>query len=360
MTNGRKILEKVKEAGYEAAVFFDEISQRYLTGFYTTDGVVLVSEHETALITDSRYFEAVSLAKSQGELEDDCTPYLCTSRVLDSLFEHIEKKNITSLAFDKTLMTVAQAERLTRSLPKIKISGISNICTEARKYKNKKEIENIKAAQAITDAAFTHILSFIREGITETEVAAELEYFCRKNGADGMAFDTIAVSGTKTSMPHGVPAAVPLTKDAFITMDFGAKYNGYCSDMTRTVVLGKANPDMKQIYQTVLTAQKKALDSIKGGVSGFDVDNAARSYIYSEGYEGYFGHSTGHSLGLEIHEEPRFSSSTNEKILAGAVMTVEPGIYIPGKGGVRIEDMVLVTENGYENLTKSSKELIEI
>ena len=360
MTNGRKILEKVKEAGYDAAVFFDEISQRYLTGFYTTDGIVLVSEHETALITDSRYFEAVSIAKSKGELEDDCTPYLISSRALDSLFEHIEKKNIASLAFDKTLMTVAQSERLVRALPKIKIGGISNICTEARKYKSKKEIENIRTAQAITDSAFTHILSFIKEGVTETEVAAELEYYCRKNGADGMAFDTIAVSGTKTSMPHGVPAPVPLTKNAFITMDFGAKYNGYCSDMTRTVVLGKADRDMIQVYQTVLTAQQKALETIKGGVPGSEVDNAARSFIYSEGYEGYFGHSTGHSLGLEIHEEPRFSTSSNEKVLAGAVMTVEPGIYIPGRGGVRIEDMVLLTDDGYENFTKSSKELIEL
>lgn len=360
MTNGRKILEKVKEAGYEAAVFFDEISQRYLTGFYTTDGVVLVSEHETALITDSRYFEAVSIAKAKGELEADCTPYLCSSRVLDVLFEHIEKKNIASLAYDKSLMTVAQSERLVNALQNIKIGGISNICTEARKYKSKKEIENIKAAQAITDGAFSHILNFIKEGVTEIEVAAELEYYCRRNGADGMAFDTIAVSGTKSSMPHGVPGPVPLTKNAFLTMDFGAKYNGYCSDMTRTVVLGKADRDMKQIYQTVLTAQQRAIDSIKSGVSGFDVDNAARSYIYSEGYEGYFGHSTGHSLGLEIHEEPRFSTSSNEKIMAGAVMTVEPGIYIPGKGGVRIEDMVLVTEDGCENLTKSSKELIEL
>jgi len=360
LTNGRKILEKVKEAGYDAAVFFDEISQRYLTGFYTTDGIVLVSEHETALITDSRYFEAVTIAKSKGELEDDCTPYLFTSRALDSLFEHIQKKNIASLAFDKTLTTVSQSEKLIQALPKIKIGGISNICSEARQYKSKKEIENIKAAQAITDAAFAHILNFIKEGVTETEIAAELEYFCRKNGADGMAFDTIAISGTKTSMPHGVPAPIPVTKNAFITMDFGAKYNGYCSDMTRTVVLGKADRDMRQIYKTVLTAQQKALDCIKSGVTGYEVDKAARSYIYSDGYEGYFGHSTGHSLGLEIHEEPRFSSAWNEKIFAGAVMTVEPGIYIPGKGGVRIEDMVLVTENGYENFTKSPKELIEI
>lgn len=360
MTNGIKIFEKVKEAGYDAAVFFDEISQRYLTGFHTTDGIVLVSEHETALITDSRYFEAATIAKNKGELEDDCTPYLFTTRALDVLSEHIQKKNIASIAFDKTLMTVAQSEMLIQALPKIRIGSMSAICAEARRHKSKKEIENIKAAQAITDAAFAHILKFIREGVTETEIAAELEYFCRKNGADGMAFDTITVSGTKTSLPHGVPAPIPLTKNAFITMDFGAKYNGYCSDMTRTVVLGKADRDMQQIYQTVLTAQQKALDCIKSGVAGCEVDNAARSYIYSEGYEGYFGHSTGHSLGLEIHEEPRFSSAWKDKITAGAVMTVEPGIYIPGKGGVRIEDMVLVTENGYENLTKSVKELIEI
>lgn len=360
MINGRIIYEKVKKAGFDAAVFFDEVSQRYLTDFYTTDGIVLVSEQETALITDSRYFEAVNIAKSKGLLQGDVAPYLISHRALDILLEHIKAKNISSLAYDKSLLTVAHAERLEKALPKIKVTGITDICKPARKIKSQKEIENIKAAQEITDAAFKHILTFIREGVTETEVAAELEYFCRRNGADGMAFDTIAVSGTKSSLPHGVPSNVKLTKNSFFTMDFGAKYNGYCSDMTRTVVLGKASDEMKNVYETVFEAQKRALESVRSGVTGIAVDAAARNYIYSEGYEGCFGHSTGHSLGLEIHERPSFSPSSDEAILSGTIMTVEPGIYVEGKYGVRIEDMVLVTDQGCQNFTHSDKQLIEL
>lgn len=360
MINGRVIYEKIKSHGYDAAIFLDEISQRYLTGIHTTDGIVLVSEQETALITDSRYFEAAYIAKNNNLLFDDVTPYLFTNRMLDSLVEHIENKNISSLIFDKTLLTVAQANRIEKALPKVKIGGLSNICTQARQIKSTKEIKNIKAAQSITDAAFKHILNFIHEGLTETEVAAELEYFARKNGADGMAFETIAISGTKSSIPHGVPSNVKLTKNSFFTMDFGAKYNGYCSDMTRTIVLGKADSDMKYVYNTVFKAQSLSLESIKSGITGIEVDFAARNYIYSSGYEGKFGHSTGHSLGLEIHESPSFSSAYSEKIMAGTIMTVEPGIYLPGQYGVRIEDMVLITESGCENLTISPKQLIEL
>lgn len=360
MINGRVIYQKIRSEGYDAAIFLDEVNQRYLTGFHTTDGIVLVSEHETALLTDSRYYEAARIAKDCNLLQEDVTPYQFNNRALDLLADQIRAKNINSLAFDKSLFTVAQLEKLKKALPKMKIGGISDICTKARQIKSEKEIKFIKAAQAITDAAFNHILSFIKEGVTETEVAAELEYFCRKNGADGMAFDTIAVSGTKSSLPHGVPSDVKLTKNAFFTLDFGAKYNGYCSDMTRTVVLGKADSEMKHIYNVVLEAQERAISIVRSGVSGERVDAAARSFIYQNGFEGCFGHSTGHSLGLEIHESPRFSTAFTEKIMSGTVMTVEPGIYIPGKYGVRIEDMVLVTDTGYENLTRSPKNLIEL
>jgi len=360
MQNGRVIFKKISEAGFDAVVFFDQISQRYLTGFLSSDSVVLVTEQETALITDSRYFEAAFNAKSSGQLFEDVNPYLYKNRLFDALSEHIKAKNILSLAFDNSLLTVAQAERLKKSFPTLNICGITDICKEKRKIKSKREIENIKAAQNITDAAFSYILSYIKPDITEIEIAAKIEYFCRRNGAESMAFDTIAVSGKNSSLPHGLPSVNRLKMDSFFTMDFGAKYNGYCSDMTRTVVVGKATDEMKHIYQTVLTAQKLALDSIKSGVTGRYVDKVARYYINSAGYEGCFGHSTGHSLGLEIHEQPRFSTSSSEIISAGTVMTVEPGIYLPGKFGVRIEDLVLVTENGFENFTKSSKELIEI
>jgi Xaa-Pro aminopeptidase len=360
MINGRAIFKKINAQGYDAAVFFDQVNQHYITGFLSTDGIVLVSEQETALFVDSRYYEAASLAKANQTMQEDVSPYLLSHRALDKLNDYIAKKSITSLAYDKTLVTVSQAEKLEKELPKIRVGGLLDICSPERQIKSEREIKSIKAAQAITDAAFTHILSFIRAGRTETEIAAELEYFCRKNGSAGMAFQTIVVSGKNSSLPHGVPSDTTITKNSFITMDFGAKLDGYCSDMTRTVVLGKADSEMRHVYNTVLEAQRLALCCVKSGVTGAEVDRAARNYINSNGYEGKFGHSTGHSLGLEIHEQPRFSSAWSEKILAGTVMTVEPGVYLPGKYGVRIEDMVLVTDAGCENLTRSDKQLTEL
>ena len=182
----------------------------------------------------------------------------------------------------------------------------------------------------------------------------------RRSGASGLAFDTIAVSGKKSSLPHGVPGDERLTKDSFFTMDFGAKYNGYCSDMTRTVVVGKASDEMKHVYNAVLEAQSEAMKYIRAGVSGRDADGVARKIIADAGYGEYFGHSLGHSLGLEIHENPRVSPASDDILVPGNIVTVEPGIYIPGKFGVRIENMVLVTENGCENLTASPRGLIEL
>ena len=203
-------------------------------------------------------------------------------------------------------------------------------------------------------------MDFISCDKTERDVALELEYFMRRAGAHGIAFDTIAVSGNNSSLPHGTPSDTLLQKDSFLTMDFGAKFNGYCADMTRTVVLGRANEEMKKVYNTVLCAQTYALNKIRAGVLGSQVDKSARDFIYAQGFDGCFGHSTGHGLGIDVHEMPSFSPSYNKKIEKGSVLSVEPGIYIEGKFGVRIEDIVYVTDEGCTNLTKSSKELIEI
>ena len=193
-----------------------------------------------------------------------------------------------------------------------------------------------------------------------TDVAAELEYFMKKKGAQCPAFETIAVSGKKSSMPHGVPESIVLTENSFLTMDFGAKYNGYCSDMTRTVVLGKADDEMKRVYNTVLEAQLAGIAAAHGGALGKDVDKAARDIIDNAGYKGLFGHSLGHSLGIEIHENPRFAPKFDKECPVQSIITVEPGIYIPGKYGVRIEDMVLLGKDGCRDLTHSPKQLIEI
>ena len=254
-------------------------------------------------------------------------------------------------------------ERLKSAIKRAElVGGASAALTEVRAIKSTSELEKIAEAQAITDRAFSHILEFIKPSMTEVEVALELEFFMRRNGAEAVAFDTIAVSGTASSRPHGVPRSIPLER-GFLTMDFGAKVDGYCSDMTRTVVIGKADEDMKRLYNTVLSAQRAALDIISEGVECKRVDAVARDLIEGAGYKGRFGHSLGHGVGMFVHEAPRFAPSARETDLLkrGNVVTVEPGIYIEGLYGCRIEDMIAVDNDGkIINFTKSPKELIEI
>ncbi|MBR6563342.1 MAG: aminopeptidase P family protein [Clostridia bacterium] len=358
--NGRKIFEEISKAGFDCALFLDETSQYYLSDFYTTDGAVIVSENETALLTDSRYIEAAENDKKAGKLSSDVNAYLFKSGLYADIAEYFAGVNAKRVAVDPALITVRQLDILKERCEGVEFGYVSDICLNYRRVKTPEEIAKIKHAQSITDAAFTHILGFINEGRTELEVAAELEYFMRSHGANGLAFETIAVSGVNSSLPHGVPTEAKLTKNAFFTMDYGAKYAGYCSDMTRTVVLGKADEEMKRIYNTVLTAQSEAMKHIRAGISGIDADKIARDVITDAGYGKYFGHSLGHSLGLEIHELPSASPKSKDTLVAGNIVTVEPGIYIPGVGGVRIENMVLVTEDGCENLTESDRSLIEL
>ena len=354
--NGRKVFEEIKESGFDCAVFLDEVSQHYLSDIHTTDGVVIVSAAETALITDSRYIEMAETAN----LSPDVKAYLFKKPLYEYVNDYLHGVGAKKVAVDPGLITVKQLDLLKSKCPDIEFGYKADVCLKYRRVKTAEEIENIKKAQAITDAAFTHICGFITPERTELEVAAELEYYMRCHGASGLAFETIAVSGKKSSMPHGVPGDVKLTMNSFFTMDYGAAYNGYCSDMTRTVVLGKATEEMKTVYNTVHTAQAEAMKFIKAGVRAADADKVARDIITEAGYGEYFGHSLGHSLGLEIHELPSVSPRSNDILVAGNVVTSEPGIYIPGKFGVRIENMVLVTEDGCVNLTASPRELIEL
>lgn len=358
--NGRKIFSDIKSEGFDCALFLDETSQHYLCDYYTTDGAVIVAESETALLTDSRYIEAAENKKAKGELSDDVKPYLFKNGLYTDIADYLKKCQAKKVCIDPALISVKQLEILKEKCENVEFGYVSDICLKHRRVKTEAEAEKIKKAQSITDKAFSHILGFINESRTELEVAAELEYFMRCNGADGLAFDTIAVSGKNSSLPHGVPTDSKLTKNSFFTMDYGAKFGGYCSDMTRTVVLGKADEEMKRIYNTVLTAQSEAMKFIKAGVSCFDADKVARDVICDAGYGEYFGHSLGHSLGLEIHELPSCSPKSKDILVEGNIVTVEPGIYIPGKYGVRIENMVLVTKDGCVNLTNSDRSLIEL
>lgn len=358
--NGRKIFDEIRAEGYDCALFLDETSQHYLSDFYTTDGAVIVSQKETALITDTRYIEAAENEKNAGNLSDDVNAYLFKKGLYDDINDYFAAVGAKKVCIDPALISVKQLQTLQSKCENIEFGYISDICLKHRRVKTESEVNKIKKAQSITDKAFSHILGFINEGRTELEVAAELEYFMRCNGADGLAFETIAVSGKNSSLPHGVPTENKLTSNSFFTMDYGARYKGYCSDMTRTVVLGKADDEMKRIYNTVLTAQSEAMKYIKAGVSCFEADKVARDVIKDAGYGDYFGHSLGHSLGLEIHELPSCSPKSKDTLVEGNIVTVEPGIYIPGKYGVRIENMVLVTSDGCINLTDSNRSLIEL
>ena len=229
-----------------------------------------------------------------------------------------------------------------------------------RSIKDSEELKNICAAQALTDATFDYALNCIKPGISERELMLDMEFFMRKNGSEGTAFDFIVVSGKNSSLPHGVPTDKKIEIGDFVTMDFGAVVNGYRSDMTRTVGVGSITKEQKTVYDTVLKAQKAAIDYIKSGVKCCDADKVARDIIDLAGYKGCFGHSLGHSVGIEIHESPNCSPKCEKILLPGMIMTVEPGIYIEDKFGVRIEDMVQVREDGCINLTKSRKELIII
>lgn len=349
-----KLRAKMKERGFDALLVYDELNQRYLSDFAFTDGVIAVTDSEAFLLTDFRYYE-MALAKVSRDFKvlvpDDRVGFL------SSLFS---EKNIRRVGFEGESVPYNRYKMLRDTYAGVEFDSVDSMIEEIRQIKDENEIERIKAAQSITDKAFSHILGMLDpEHMTEIDVALELEYAMKKNGADGFAFDTIAVSGDASSLPHGTPRNIKLKK-GFLTMDFGAKLDGYCSDMTRTVSVGRADLEMKKLYGTVLTAQGAALDFLAEGADAGEADKIARDIINAD-YNGAFGHSLGHSVGLFIHESPRLSPKAfGYKLRAGEILTVEPGIYIFGKYGCRIEDMVKIERGGIYNFTRSDKELIEI
>ncbi|MCG0274970.1 MAG: Xaa-Pro peptidase family protein [Thermosediminibacteraceae bacterium] len=355
MSQGRinRLKQKLIEKGLDAVLVNKPENQYYLTGF-DGEGFLAITTQRSILFTDFRYVEQ---AKKEApeleviELETTIPPYKKCADELKSM-------GLNKIAVESHYLTVKSYNELKSFLDGIEIVSTENIIEELRTTKDETELELIKKAQEITDKAFLHILDYIRPGVTEKDLALEIEYFVKKNGADGLAFETIVVSGPRSSLPHGKPTFRKLQAGDFITIDFGAKFNHYCSDMTRTVFLGKPDKEKEKIYNIVLEAQKRALDYIKAGVSGKDVDREARDFIEKMGFGENFGHALGHGVGLEIHEAPRLSKKGDNNLMPGMVVTVEPGIYIEDYGGVRIEDLVVVTEEGHINLTKSSKDLI--
>lgn len=339
----------------EAFLVSSPENRRYLTGFSSSDGYLLVTADKAVFMTDSRYIEAAE------KTVKGCSDIVRLDSLSVQLPSYIKKLGVMSLMTESTRLTVEEFNRIA------KIAECSVIAEKAdekinslRRKKSEEEKNCILKAQAIAEKAFEHILGFISTDKTEKDIALELDFFMLKNGAEALSFETIAVSGANSSMPHGVPSEKKIEIGDFITMDYGAVVNGYHSDMTRTVAVGSVSTKQAEIYETVLKAQLASLATLKNGVSGFDADKAARDIISDAGYGEFFGHGTGHGVGIEIHEAPRLSFKTDSVLAEGDVVTVEPGIYLPGEFGVRIEDMAYITANGYENLTKSPKNLIII
>ena len=339
----------------DAALIISPVNRRYYTKMPSSDGALLVTRTDAVLLVDFRYIERARRV-SQG-----CGVIL-RERLYDQLRELLGARGVKSLAVETERMTVADFSRFQEELQGVRLLS-SSVLDEAirsqRAVKTAGELDAIRAAQAITDRSFAELLNFLRPGVTERQAANELIRIMRDFGSEGEAFDTIAVSGANSSMPHGVRTDKPLATGDFFTLDFGAKKDGYCSDMTRTVAIGYADDRMHRVYDTVLRAQQAGLAAIRAGIPCREVDAAARRVIEEEaGYRGCFGHSLGHSLGLEIHESPNFSPLSKDTAEAGNVLSVEPGVYLEGRFGVRIEDIVCVTELGCEDLTRSPKELI--
>ncbi|MCR4926092.1 MAG: aminopeptidase P family protein [Clostridiales bacterium] len=353
--NKIEALAKKMENGCCAIIWSPE-NRFYYTGFEASDGILIVSGSESVFLTDSRYIEA-----AQRQITD------CKVEELKSLSEqfafYMGAMNCSTAFVEESRMTLADFSMFKKFAPEVNFIGDNSLDLKIkaqREKKNQKETEKIKKAQAIAEKAFEYILSIIKEGMTEKEVALKLDYKMLELGAQALSFETIVVSGVNSSMPHGVPSDKAIQHGDFVTMDFGAVFEGYHSDTTRTIAIGQATDEMKKVYNTVLEAQTTALKAVKAGVSGQAIDKIARDIITKAGYGEYFRHATGHGVGVEIHETPTVSARNTQPLEAGNVVTVEPGIYIPGKFGVRIEDMCLVTENGCENFTNLDKNLIVI
>lgn len=351
-----KIQQVLTDCHADAVLVSDGKNMRYLSGFRGATGYLYLSKDRRILLTDSRY-----TTMAQEEAPDFEVRELVPGRGYGQMLAQIiGEEQAVHVAYEDANLLCVDYRRLQEACGGHLDIPLGAALDRLRRVKDDWELTYLAKAEEIGDQAFAHILDVLRPGMTELQVAAELEYFMKMHGAEDLSFETIAASGPHSAMPHAMPSERRLEKGDFLTMDFGCVYRGYCSDMTRTVVIGKTNEKQREIYHVVLEAQLAALDALKGGVRGCDIDRIARDIITRAGYGSYFGHSLGHSVGLFIHEMPALSARCEELILPGMIETVEPGIYLPGFGGVRIEDMVAVTEDGCRNLTGSPKELIEL
>ena len=348
----KQLQELLLEAPYDALVLTSEVNRRYATGFHSSAGAVYLSAKQAVFYTDFRYVEAARAAVTDFEVREIGAGRSYTAAVN----ELIEQDGVRTVALEDETLTHAEYTRWATALHATAMR-LEDSIARLRVTKEDGEVEKIVAAQRIAEQAFEEVMNDIRVGVTEKEIAARLTYLMLHYGAENMSFDPIVVSGANSSKPHGVPTDKPIAAGDFVTMDFGCIVDGYCSDMTRTVAVGHVTEEMQRVYDIVLDAQLAGIACCKAGVSGREVDGAARRVIEAAGYGDAFGHGFGHGVGLEIHEAPTASSRSEALLPAGSILTAEPGIYFPGKFGVRTEDMLYVIEDGCINLTEAPKTL---
>lgn len=350
----KAVRKMLADQNIDALLVTKEMNWRYLSGFTGSNALLIFNATDNYLITDFRYLEqAADQAKGFHIIKPQTV-------IEDAMAEQLTKLGVKRVGFEDDNLTYHTFKSYQSKLPGIELVPLHQQVEKIRWVKDRSEIKAIKKAADITDQAFAHILDYIKPGVRESEVALELEYFMRRLGAEKTAFDTIVASGPRAALPHGVASDKKIAAGEFVVMDFGAVYWGYHSDMTRTVAVGKPDLELAEIYHIVLNAQEKALQSVMPGVKCSTVDLSARELIAAAGYGANFGHGLGHSVGLEIHEKPTFAPKDETVLEPGMVLTVEPGIYLEGRFGVRIEDLVLVSPKGCEILSKSPKHLIEL
>lgn len=356
MSNLKRLQETLVFEDLEGILLFDENNIRWLGGLHISDGAALVTHDECFLFTDSRYIEA-----AEAVLPEDISPLLCTGAnpVMKQIAEMAAQAGIERLGIEDDKINLRLYNKLKEQLD-CELLSKGSIMSSLRSLKSLDELRSLEAAQDISELAFFELIKRLKPGISELDIAAELTYQMLRFGAEGNSFPPICLVGKRCSLPHGVPSGAKAESGQFILMDYGCVKNGYCSDMTRTVALGHADTEMEFVYNTVLRAQNAGLEKVKAGVTGAEVHNAAARVIEEAGFGEYFGHGFGHGVGLDIHESPNASPSNTNPLPSGAVISAEPGIYIPDKIGVRIENVVYVTETGYKPVTKLGTELMII
>lgn len=338
----------------DCALITSDINRRYFTGMKSSAGMVLIFRDAAYLLIDFRYIEKARKTVKNCEVIE----YKNLKEQISGLMKKHSANSIAVEAADMTLERMAFWEEKFPEFLFIKNNELSDNISKMRTVKSLAEIEKIRSAQKIAERAFDEVLNFIKPGVTEREISLCLDDFMLRNGAEAVSFDTIALCGKNTSMPHGVPSECRVSDGDFVLMDFGAVYDGWHSDMTRTVCVGQPSERMKEVYDIVLRAQLKGIETVRAGITGGELDRSARRVIEEAGFGGCFGHALGHGVGMEIHEAPTASEKSETILKENMVVTVEPGIYLPEEFGIRIEDFVVVAENGCDNLTTCPKKLI--